>query len=247
MGCNVFNNGKNNNCGFININKENIRKMIEEQKTNRNIIHSNKRNKKHRIQIPVRNYINADIDASYAFFVPQFRNRSILNNENHPRRYYLFLHRNENNRRNYSPRNRIRERNNIQPISINQIPREITIANAHEHSQRSEFERIDNQPIEQNEIDSSNNNNKSEESNLIDNFCEVKIKDISKLEESNKKCAICLERFNSEVEVIILPCIHIFHSSCINDWMEKQKNCPICKFELTKENIYQKNAIILEE
>ena len=35
MGCNVFNNGKNNNCGFININKENIRKMIEEQKTNR--------------------------------------------------------------------------------------------------------------------------------------------------------------------------------------------------------------------
>ena len=39
----------------------------------------------------------------------------------------------------------------------------------------------------------------------------------------------------------------MFHTSCINDWMEKQKNCPICKFELTKENIEQKNAYLLKE
>ena len=260
MGCNVFNNGKNKNCGLININQENIRKMIEEHKANnitihnnhnRNKIHSNRR--KHRNEMPVRNYINA-------FFAPHlrhrnplfqlFRNRSVANNSNQPRyrrRNYLVSNRNENNRRIYSTRNRIRERNNSQPNSINQIPRENTITIVQEHNQRNGLERINNQPIEQNEIDSNNNNNKSEGNNLIDNFCEVKIKNISKLEESNKKCAICLERFNSKVKVIILPCIHMFHTSCINDWMEKQKNCPICKFELTKENIEQKNAYILNE
>ena len=99
----------------------------------------------------------------------------------------------------------------------------------------------------QNEIDSNNKDNKSKGIHLIDDFCEVKIKNISKLEESNKKCAICLEKFNSKVKVIILPCIHIFHTSCITNWMKRQKNCPICKFELTKENIDKKNTYILNE
>jgi len=215
MGCKVFSNEKNKNCGLININQENIRKMIKEQKTNNISIHINN----YRNNLPV------------AFFVPLFRNRS---NVNKPGR----------RRRNYSPRNRIRERNDSQPISINPIPRENIITFSHDHNQRNELESIDNLPIEQNEIDS---NNKYEEDNLIDNFCEVEIKSISKLEESNKTCAICLEKFNTEVKIIILPCIHIFHRDCINDWIEKKKNCPICKFELTKENIYQKNAYILLE
>jgi hypothetical protein len=261
MGCKVFNNGKNKNCGLININQENIRKIIEEQKTNniiihnnhnRNIFHSNRRIREHRNEMPVRNYINT-------FFAPHlryrnpllqlFRNRSVANNVNHyqrhRRRNHLVSNRNENNRRNYSTRSRLRERNDSQPNSINQIPRENALRIIHVQSQRNELERIDNQFMEQNEIDSNNNN--SEGNNIIDNFCEVKIKNISKLEESNKKCAICLEKFNSKVKVIILPCIHIFHRSCINNWMKKQKNCPICKFELTKENIDQKNDYILNE
>jgi hypothetical protein len=259
MGCNVCSNGKKN-CGLININQGNIRKIIEgEQKTNnitiinnhnRNIIHINRRNRKNRYISPVRNYLN-NIDP---FFVPHFRNRSIHNNANYPsyrKRYYLFLNRNrnrnENNRRNYSPRYRIRERNDRQPISLNQIPTENTIAIFHEYSQRNDLEGIDNQSIEQSEIDSNNSDNKSEGSNLIDNFCEVKIKNISTLEENNKKCTICLENFNSKEKVIILPCIHIFHRPCISDWMENKKNCPICKFKLTKENIEQKNNDILEE
>ena len=259
MGCNVFNNGKNKNCGLININQENVRKIIEEQRANniiihnnrnRNNIHNNRRNKVHRNEMPVRNYINT-------FFAPHLRHRnpllqlmrngSAMNSANIPRyrrRNHLVSNRNENNRRNYSARSRLRERNYSPPNFINQIPRENTISVVHE---RNELERIDEQSIEQNEIDSSNNNNKSEESNLIDNFCEVKLKNISKLEDSNKKCAICLGRFNSKVKVIILPCIHIFHRTCIKEWMEKQKNCPICKFELTKKNIDQQNAYILNE
>ena len=261
MGCNVFNNGKNKNCGLININQENVKKVIEEQKANniiihnnrnRNNIHNNRRNKVHRNEMPLRNYVNT-------FFAPHLRhrnpllqlmrNRNLMNSASHQRyrrRNHLISNRNENNRRNYSTGSRLRERNYSPPNSINQIPRENTIAIVHVQSQRNELERIDEQSIEQNEIDSSNNHNESE-NNLIDIFCEVKLKNISKLEESNKKCAICLERFNSKVKVIILPCIHIFHRTCINDWMEKQKNCPICKFELTKKNIEQKNAYILND
>ena len=263
MGCNVFNNGKNKNCGLININQENVRKIIEEQRANNIIInnnrnrnknnnHNNRRNKVHRNEMPVRTYINT-------FFAPHLRhrnpllqlmrNRSGMNSASHPRyrrRNHLVSNRNENNRRNYTARSRLRERNYSPPNFINQIPRENTLSIVHVQSQRNELGRIDEQSIEQNEIVSSNNDNKSE-NNLIDNFCEVKLKNISKLEESNKKCAICLERFNSKVKVIILPCIHIFHRYCINNWMEKQKNCPICKFELTKKNIDQKNAYILNE
>ena len=262
MGCNVFNNGKNKNCGLININQENVRKIIEEQRINNIIIHNNhnrnnihniRRNRDHRNEIPVRNYINTFFAPHLRHKNPLFqliRNRSVMNNVNHPRyrrRNHLVSNRNENNRRNYSTRNRIRERNDSQPNFINQIPRENTISIVHEQNQRNDSERIDNQPIEQNEIDLSNNDDNKSENNLIDNFCEVKIKNISKLEDSNKNCAICLERFKSKVKIIILPCIHIFHRSCINDWMKKQKNCPICKFELTKENIDQKNAYIFNE
>ena len=228
MGCKVF---SNENCGLININQKNIRKMVKEQKTNNIAIHIN--NYRNYIHIN-RRYEGRRNDLPVAFFVPLFRNRSNVNKANEP------LYR----RRNYSPRNRTRERNDSQPISINPIPRENIITFSHDHSQRNELESNDNLSIEQNEIDS---NNKYEEDILIVNFGEVEIKSISKLEESHKTCAICLEKFNTEVKIIILPCIHIFHRDCINDWIEKKKFCPLCKFELTKENIYQKNAYILKE
>jgi len=46
----------------------------------------------------------------------------------------------------------------------------------------------------------------------------------------NESCAICLEDFNSEVEVKVLPCSHGFHSQCINPWIDDRSDlCPICK------------------
>jgi len=46
----------------------------------------------------------------------------------------------------------------------------------------------------------------------------------------NENCAICLEDFNSEVEVKVLPCSHGFHSQCIDPWIDSRSDlCPICK------------------
>ena len=66
------------------------------------------------------------------------------------------------------------------------------------------------------------------------NLPEITIKDPNKLEEKNKKCMICLENFGANEKVTALPCIHLFHTQCINQWIERRKNCPICKLNLTQ-------------
>ncbi len=51
---------------------------------------------------------------------------------------------------------------------------------------------------------------------------------------------ICLENYNSNEKVTALPCIHFFHTNCIKKWMEKKRECPICKLRLTQTNVIKK-------
>lgn len=55
----------------------------------------------------------------------------------------------------------------------------------------------------------------------------------SKLETSsiNDKCTICLENFDSEREVVFLPCGHEFDDKCIEEWLGIGHVCPLCRFE----------------
>ncbi|XP_058089312.1 E3 ubiquitin-protein ligase SDIR1-like [Magnolia sinica] len=46
------------------------------------------------------------------------------------------------------------------------------------------------------------------------------------------KCAICLNDFSTGMEVIRMPCSHVFDSECIIQWLEKNHVCPICRFEM---------------
>ena len=86
----------------------------------------------------------------------------------------------------------------------------------------------------------NNNRNRNYGKHTINNFPEIVIEDINKLEEGNKKCVICLEDFVSKEKVTALPCIHFFHTPCIKKWVLKENTCPICKFELTQENLNKK-------
>jgi hypothetical protein len=63
---------------------------------------------------------------------------------------------------------------------------------------------------------------------------ENRIKDVSKLDEENKRCTICLEDFINNDKVIFLPCFHIYHKSCIFKWMIKDATCPLCKMDINK-------------
>ena len=86
----------------------------------------------------------------------------------------------------------------------------------------------------------SGNRNHQHRGHAINDFPEIEIEDLSKLEESNRHCVICLEDFKPKEKVTALPCIHFFHTPCIKNWIKNNKTCPICKFELTEENLAKK-------
>ncbi|KNA23143.1 hypothetical protein SOVF_027410 [Spinacia oleracea] len=47
-----------------------------------------------------------------------------------------------------------------------------------------------------------------------------------------RECSICLEKIGEGVEVIRLPCAHIYHTDCITQWLQRTHFCPFCRFKL---------------
>ena len=48
-------------------------------------------------------------------------------------------------------------------------------------------------------------------------------------EEEADKCTICLSEFELEEDVRRLPCMHLFHVECVDQWLSQNKRCPICR------------------
>lgn len=53
--------------------------------------------------------------------------------------------------------------------------------------------------------------------------------EVEQLPPQAKACTICMEDFAAGSEVRTLPCLHGFHSSCVDRWFERQALCPNCK------------------
>jgi hypothetical protein len=89
-----------------------------------------------------------------------------------------------------------------------------------------------------NNSNNSNNRiyNSDIESRLIPNLSQIDKKTISYEELLNDNndddCTICLEEFNNDDEIVKLKCNHLFHSKCIDDWIEKNQSCPLCRVNL---------------
>ncbi|KAH9524387.1 hypothetical protein Btru_054376, partial [Bulinus truncatus] len=47
-----------------------------------------------------------------------------------------------------------------------------------------------------------------------------------------EKCTICLSEFETGEDVRRLPCMHLFHSECVDQWLATNKNCPICRVDI---------------
>ncbi|KAG8482587.1 hypothetical protein CXB51_024371 [Gossypium anomalum] len=58
-----------------------------------------------------------------------------------------------------------------------------------------------------------------------------------KVEKSGKDCCICLEEFEVDEEGREMPCKHVFHSGCIEKWLEIHGTCPICRFLMLAEMV----------
>ena len=42
------------------------------------------------------------------------------------------------------------------------------------------------------------------------------------------RCAICMIDFETGDEIKYLPCMHIYHKECVDDWLVRSLRCPAC-------------------
>lgn len=42
-------------------------------------------------------------------------------------------------------------------------------------------------------------------------------------------CSICLSEFTLGEHARELPCHHVFHSACVDEWLQNKNSCPLCK------------------
>ncbi|KAH7365486.1 hypothetical protein KP509_18G030600 [Ceratopteris richardii] len=78
-------------------------------------------------------------------------------------------------------------------------------------------------------LDDSNQSRSGASYNKIEQLPVSVIKPTDVYEET---CSICLEIPVVDDVVRRLPCMHAFHLQCIDEWLERQANCPICKVRI---------------
>jgi len=43
------------------------------------------------------------------------------------------------------------------------------------------------------------------------------------------ECTVCLSQFENGDRVRILPCQHVFHAACVDEWLGRDPHCPLCR------------------
>jgi hypothetical protein len=61
-------------------------------------------------------------------------------------------------------------------------------------------------------------------------------------EEENNFCCICLQQYKIEENIVEMYCNHLFHAECIEEWLNYNPTCPICRTDVINEN----NDVILD-
>ena len=51
------------------------------------------------------------------------------------------------------------------------------------------------------------------------------------------------EYFNNGDYVLVLPCLHIYHTKCIKEWFNSNNTCPLCRMELSNKLFENKNGV----
>ncbi|XP_011501015.1 PREDICTED: uncharacterized protein LOC105364709 [Ceratosolen solmsi marchali] len=59
-----------------------------------------------------------------------------------------------------------------------------------------------------------------------------RVKDVENKEDAIEKCTICLSEFEENENVRRLPCMHLFHIDCVDQWLCTNSCCPICRVDI---------------
>lgn len=84
---------------------------------------------------------------------------------------------------------------------------------------------------------SSSNGNRGATQDIIErNTFPHKYKRVRRIsstdDDESEKCTICLCQFEVENDVRRLPCMHLFHLDCVDQWLVTNKHCPICRVDI---------------
>ncbi|CAA0817408.1 RING-H2 finger protein ATL16 [Striga hermonthica] len=82
----------------------------------------------------------------------------------------------------------------------------------------------------------------------IFNFKRLKngLKDESFLKVQSFECAVCLNEFQEEEKLRVIPnCAHIFHIDCIDVWLQNNANCPLCRTSVSSNVHSQLDRVII--
>ncbi|XP_060078683.1 E3 ubiquitin-protein ligase RNF38-like [Ylistrum balloti] len=55
-------------------------------------------------------------------------------------------------------------------------------------------------------------------------------------QKTDHECRICLSTFSEGEAVKTLPCLHMYHQSCIDNWLKRKGDCPICREHVKRES-----------
>nr|GMD91581.1 RING-H2 finger protein ATL54-like [Ipomoea batatas] len=67
-------------------------------------------------------------------------------------------------------------------------------------------------------------------SSVINAIAVCKYREAEALLGKPAECAVCLNLFQAEDNLRIMPkCNHAFHVSCIDTWLKSHQNCPVCR------------------
>ncbi|XP_023858190.1 E3 ubiquitin-protein ligase ARK2C isoform X1 [Salvelinus sp. IW2-2015] len=50
--------------------------------------------------------------------------------------------------------------------------------------------------------------------------------------DTDEKCTICLSMLEDREDVRRLPCMHLFHQACVDQWLATSRKCPICRVDI---------------
>ncbi|KAJ4915722.1 RING/U-box superfamily protein [Raphanus sativus] len=50
-------------------------------------------------------------------------------------------------------------------------------------------------------------------------------------------CPVCLEEWSEGDVAAEMPCKHVFHSKCVEEWLGRHATCPLCRYEMPVEEV----------